>query len=1127
MEATCESCTRRFFVPGAGVQEVACPSCGGNMVPERDQPSGVNSDGDLRNMSGPGYGQDMGGDPLTEGILAPSIAGERTQPMNKRDESFSSVKTAATAQATPSMPAGIHMGTMGALQFCGATINGMAPGPELYQWTIKEWLPAARAGEQRPVTVEVTHPHPAYLAAAVGIVNNSSACAGKRVPVEEFKTLVMGIQGGSIPPPNKQAKVAGEDDFDLGGWGFDEDDATASTHKFIVDSQGQIYSQEEPTHHEQVAETAGLDMSNFPQGLSLGSLNSDGTTEWYQHQSGLQPDHMAQGLEQHFGMPVTIDPSLKPSSSEERFGIEGPGAQGKGRSEIQIAQDPPMPRSYGVPRDRNEGLVRGGHLDQTIHLPYYAGIEKEAVLPLAVPAAMAVARIGGGLIAKKLAPKLVSGALKAGRGVASKGLKALGVHALIKGVSGAAGAGGGQAVAPRAVAPSLSEVSHVTADVETPSSVPALHENDGDTQQFKDGEATTNPEHPSGDDSGSGSMSPAGALLDHLLPKVLEWYDSEDAGENDPLMKALDEALEREMPGYKDMDDGDHSDLEAFFAELADSHRKEAAGQFFPGMGIQPGMQPGNAVVPPRAVGAPVGPQPGENACPGCGALLNPDGSCAQCGFAAENASQVNQAVTPGTSVGGPSLPPAQARVADTQGPYTPEQFKLVAEYLLEAGREAEIPHMYDAPYEYADILAEIQNKLNAPPPAVEAPAAPPAPPMDPAMGMDPSMAPPDPSQMQASIHAAVSRFAADNIAPKCPKCDSHTTGMIATEDGMSGRCHNCNNVWDLKDIAKTAEVAEHHHDQPVLEHSELDDQTDSPHPDANNLTWTTPDGEALTEGQEYEMHSDEYSIPDVIRVDQVKPGELVYTITGEYSELEDQTTITPEEVEQRGIKFLPVEGEMPTEETFDSTEPTPAARVPITTHVDVELSDGRVVQANLINGKIVIPKVAWQQVDDEILVADPGDRANGSTVVEVDNLTHHLDDGRALPAEEVVPNKVEPPKEAAWLLEGTNVSAAPAPWETPLPDLTGGSLEEIVAADEGERDWLVADLPKTAGAKFSPGEQRKFIDEDGEARNLDRLDLEDTHYKTREGSVFVAGRGAMRFAQPELAPDDHLVFGL
>lgn len=54
--------------------------------------------------------------------------------------------------------------------------------------------------------------------------------------------------------------------------------------------------------------------------------------------------------------------------------------------------------------------------------------------------------------------------------------------------------------------------------------------------------------------------------------------------------------------------------------------------------------------------------------------------------------------------------------------------------------------------------------------------------------------------------------------------------------------------------------------------------------------------------------------------------------------------------------------------------------------------------------------KTAWEQVDDGIWVADPGDETNGSTVVEVDNLTHHLEDGRILPSDMIDRNRVAKP---------------------------------------------------------------------------------------------------------------------
>jgi hypothetical protein len=43
--------------------------------------------------------------------------------------------------------------------------------------------------------------------------------------------------------------------------------------------------------------------------------------------------------------------------------------------------------------------------------------------------------------------------------------------------------------------------------------------------------------------------------------------------------------------------------------------------------------------------------------------------------------------------------------------------------------------------------------------------------------------------------------------------------------------------------------------------------------------------------------------------------------------------------------------------------------------------------------------------------------------------------------------------------------------------------------------DTVPDDWSKTAGAKYTPMQQREFIDEQGEARNRDKLNLSGTHY--------------------------------
>jgi hypothetical protein len=46
---------------------------------------------------------------------------------------------------------------------------------------------------------------------------------------------------------------------------------------------------------------------------------------------------------------------------------------------------------------------------------------------------------------------------------------------------------------------------------------------------------------------------------------------------------------------------------------------------------------------------------------------------------------------------------------------------------------------------------------------------------------------------------------------------------------------------------------------------------------------------------------------------------------------------------------------------------------------------------------------------------------------------------------------------------------------------------------NEGNREWL---MDRTAGRQYTQWEQREFIDEDGNARNAEKLDLAGTHYE-------------------------------
>jgi hypothetical protein len=69
-----------------------------------------------------------------------------------------------------------------------------------------------------------------------------------------------------------------------------------------------------------------------------------------------------------------------------------------------------------------------------------------------------------------------------------------------------------------------------------------------------------------------------------------------------------------------------------------------------------------------------------------------------------------------------------------------------------------------------------------------------------------------------------------------------------------------------------------------------------------------------------------------------------------------------------------------------------------------------------------------------------------------------------------------------------------------------GEGMPKFAGDDPESRSWLMEDagggvdvdpalMAKLAGKDYSPREQREFIDEDGEARNLDKLELGGTHY--------------------------------
>jgi hypothetical protein len=62
-----------------------------------------------------------------------------------------------------------------------------------------------------------------------------------------------------------------------------------------------------------------------------------------------------------------------------------------------------------------------------------------------------------------------------------------------------------------------------------------------------------------------------------------------------------------------------------------------------------------------------------------------------------------------------------------------------------------------------------------------------------------------------------------------------------------------------------------------------------------------------------------------------------------------------------------------------------------------------------------------------------------------------------------------------------------------------------IVSQDDNPEEGLSA-FGKTAGRHYTPMEQRELIDEYGQARNADKLNLENTHYAQADDDYFLFG---------------------
>lgn len=800
-------------------------------------------------------------------------------------------------------------------------------------------------------------------------------------------------------------------------------------------------------------------------------------------------------------------------------------------------------------------------------------------------AAEGASNTAGGLMSKAMSG---AGGVAKAEGVSSlvnQGLSA-GEGMLGMGQGGGGGQGGGSYSGPLQQFTHVL-AAFVESDYETPASNPDVgvkHDDpeDVDQKEFNDQDKNpSNPMNPNLQDSGAsgedevrkdmgkptqGTFSPESAAIgrmEMLMPLVEKYYHSDESGANDPMLKGLHEMLEAENPGY--LSRADEQAAERFMQNRKKPEHVHATVH----ESILPPMQQGNLMAQqqaldptglnpsqqPQAPSSQVPPGGGaqQGHCPHCGGVTQADGSCPQCGAAGPQSATPlpggpSQAATPQTFAH-MDLLASLVDSANHQGPVTPEQVAAVQQYLIQQGRVDEVPNVPLDPGnpEYAKILDEIQkNPDTAPTVTPEEQTQPPAPQPQAPGGMPvPGMAPGETGgqPMQPMSSFLPDFTAADNIAPRCPECGSATTGLVGDQDHHA-RCHSCKHVWQLGNliaddnygqstISKVALRDEHQHGgqneqaNPIgVPAAQQSEQTNQGGDEDSSLTWKDTSGAPLKSGQTYQMVNPSFTLPDLIRVERVKPDGIDVTLLGTYANdpgqqnpnmLTSSTPISKEDAELQQLTFEPVD------QTADdrNNEPPPGSQAPGYAQVP---PSGQTTD-----------EIDAQQPDmsaHSSVAHDPdcprcGQREFTSSMISPEAIEHNcFRCGHDWVTEEK-PMEHAGGVDLEWLNEDDDAEDL-SPRRMGMTHAQAAQSRSISSiAEKDSRLRAVKDRlnhekmerqERIAGRRFTPREQRELIDEDGYARNSDMLDLDGTHYKSAKEQERV---------NADNAPDSHLFLGI
>jgi predicted nucleic acid-binding Zn-ribbon protein len=708
------------------------------------------------------------------------------------------------------------------------------------------------------------------------------------------------------------------------------------------------------------------------------------------------------------------------------------------------------------------------------------------------------------------------------------------------------------------------------ADFETADSVKSVDEQHDDPEkqdqkEFNDGDKSpSNLENPNNEDSGAsgedglrnadpgygfGPDSPGIQRLIPLLPLLLHYIQNDTPGQDDPLVQGLHEALEQENPGYMDKE---HPEGPQSVQILLQQHDKPKTAGYrlslnspipMPSSTIGPAALPDSDITPVQQL---------DNTCKRCGGVTNPNGLCPQCGNSALQPGGTDQ---PGIDTSGQGINTPQNRImANHQGPVTDEQKEAIKQ-LIDVKPEL-----------FSEILDKIQNQPNTAPlvDPSQAPAPPQMPPSPQGAMPVPDMSQPGGGMSQPMQPMANARFADANAnVPRCPTCGTATTSYMDGNDGDSthkGWCHSCHKPFPLKESHRLVSLG-----GPLGISADEQNQVRPDQVAQGGSVWQDTSGQPLTQGQIYSLHSPRFPVPDEVQVVSIKPHELGLKLVGQtdFGQIEQQKDpnvptfrLKPEDITTQQYTFAPSQqnssdqgasepplGGTPglptipdqgmTTDQQDNTYPNPGTAAMSSVHT----AQCKVCHHNECDGHCSSCIDCMDADSGHIAAALTEDMCHkcGNTWIEhtaaTETRTMH-ECARCLTVWET--EKDDYAREAQVDLSWINDSGpGGTDWFSEYDSIRqGASMEQGLKSrslsDAAAKDFRNQEIrqrldanaqERTAGRRFSPGEQRALINEHGHARNADMLDLTGTHYETRYDPT---GK-----ANGENVPESHLFMGL